>query len=129
MRANVENHRATRDPGLFADSEQARSQRITDAAEMLRLEFIDALDADPQTLLSTRHIALRLSTPAEVIEDSFADPNNGDALLHELLQIVAAARRGDDVQLRADAWINAQAKAFGEWNASDVAAAAEESAP
>ena len=118
--------RATRDPGLIGDAHAKREARIAAVSESLRHEFIEALHKGPQTLLSTRHLAPHLDTAAAYIEDGFSNPVTGDAVVHELLQIVAGASRGEDVQLRASLWIDAQAAEFGEWFAGDLVACAED---
>ena len=122
----TENLRTSRDPGMYGDACAARAARTAAVTESLRREFIEALHKGPQTLLSTRYIAPHLNTVAAYIEDELSDRKTGDAVLHELLQIVASASRGEDVQLRATAWADAMAGGFSEWFASDLVACEED---
>jgi hypothetical protein len=83
------------------------------AYKMLRSEMQHALLYDPSRMVRTpawspRHPEV---SAADVVHDSFSS-KNGDACLHELLSIVGAAARGEDVQLRAQLWASVASKQY-----------------
>jgi hypothetical protein len=54
-----------------------------------------------------------------VIADDLA---GGDAALDNLLRLVASAAKGDDVQLRASAWLAERANAHAKFHCDDLVA-------
>lgn len=106
--------------GRHSDAFSARAARSAIARETLRSDFLAAF-ADPSSLIETPASSQRFSSLLEVVSDSLAG-TRGDQYLHELLRIVAGAAAGDDMQMRADAWMAAQASDFAGWHADDLAA-------
>ena len=78
------------------------------AFDYLKAEFIEALAKDPQTKICTPGFTDHQTAVADVILDNFHG-EKGDANLHELLRIVAGCAAGEDMQLRASAWIASNA--------------------
>lgn len=107
--------------GRHYDRLTALSARLVEAKQDLAAEFRAALLHSPQMTVRTPAAAQKRAPVLEVMADAFGG-TDGDAALSELLQLVAAAAKGEDVQLRAIAWADAQAKAFGAWHASDLVA-------
>jgi hypothetical protein len=98
-----------------------RGLRTSMAFDGLSRDFISALHRNPATIVRTPAFGgARQMEVAEVIADSFADVD-GDATRNEIVGIVAAAARGEDVQLRASAFIKRCADAYGNTHCDDVA--------
>jgi hypothetical protein len=95
--------------------------RTSMAFDGLRRDFVIALHRNPATVIRTPAFGgAREMEVSEVIADSFADVD-GDATRNEMAGIVAAAARGEDVQLRASAFIKRCADAYGNTHCDDVA--------
>lgn len=115
----VENLRVASGPAPYADRWARRAALIAAATEQLKREFLAAFSAGPQAVVRTPGAMPPVSRSiAWLAEDSFAG-RDGDQLLSELLLLVRDAAAGQDVQLRAIAWRDAQAKSFAEYYASD----------
>lgn len=114
-----------------AIAEQSRRANFARSAySMLLREMTDALLNDPTRVVRTPAgcdaIGGRCEMPAaEVIFESFSGAS-GEQVLHEALQIIGAAARGEDVMLRAALWVSEQAAAFAKWHADDMVQRLEE---
>lgn len=98
-----------------------RGLRTSMAFDGLRRDFVIALHRNPATIVRTPAFGgARQMAVAEVIADSFCE-KDGDETRNELVGIVAAAARGEDVQLRASAFIKRCADAYGNQHCDDVA--------
>lgn len=84
----------------------------------LRDELLHALATDPQAEVMTPGFGRPRTTAAAVIAD---DLGGSDKALHELLMMIAAAVRGEDIQLRAQLWTSVQAVRHAKYHADDMA--------
>lgn len=106
-----------RDVHAAAPADQRGS--VGAAYQALLREFVRALHEDPSRVVAApgfEHVV----TAADVVDDDFAG-TNGEAFRHELLSIVGAAAQGEDVHLRASAWIAKAASRYAEYHADDLA--------
>jgi len=106
----------------------ARKDRCDNLADKafvtLRDELIDALLTDPAKLVRTPGFGKREHSAADVVSDNFAGAS-GDAALHELLSIVglcAKGNGGNELHMRAKAWIAARAAEHAAWHQDDLLA-------
>jgi hypothetical protein len=101
---------------------RSANERAVDAYVSLRDAMEDALQHDPSRKVPTPGYGPKhRETPADdVILDNFS--GTGDSSLMELLQLVAAAAKGDDVQARASLWISVQAAKFAKNHRDDLLA-------
>jgi hypothetical protein len=104
----------------------SRNERAVDAFAKLRDAMEDALQNEPARKVPTPSFGHKhLETPADdVILDGFS--GTGDSSLMELLQMVAAASKGEDVQARAALWISVQAAKYAKYHRDDLLAGEEE---
>lgn len=91
------------------------------AYEALRIEMLDALTTEPTQIVQTPAWGSAGKTAAafSVIEDEFAG-KSGEASLIEVLRIVGGVARGEDMQLRASAWIAARANEHADYHRDDL---------
>ena len=103
--------------GRYWDREERAYKLNAEAYESLRSEMVAALTNDPTKSVQTPAWGSmgQMNAAYKVVEDAF-DGKNGEALLIELLRIVSGASRGDDMQIRADAWIAAVANEHAEYH-------------
>ena len=107
-----------------AAAERARERRHrhdelqSECHAKLRDELLHALETDPQAEVMTPGFGRAFTTAAAVIAD---DLGGDDKALHELLQMLAAAVRGEDIQLRAQLWTSIQANRHAAYHAGDLA--------
>ena len=107
----------------YARFHDTKGQLFENAHAALMAEFISALCSDPQRKIQTPGFGGKPSqcqtTLADVVYDSFAS-TNGDADLHELIRIVAGCAQGQNMTLRASAWVKKQAKEHADFHAGDL---------
>lgn len=90
------------------------------AARKCLLEMFCESAPTPTAIVPTPGFGKSRFTVGEVIADSFAG-RDGDAILNELLRIVARAAEGQDMRERANQWIRAQANRYADFHAADLA--------
>lgn len=106
----------TRRAELRAERE---SQRANDLYTQLRNELQTALLNDPQAMVSTPGFKPVQMTAVDVFFDDFAGTGS-DERQHALVRLLADAAKGEDVQLRAAAFLADIAQRHAEFHHGDA---------
>ncbi len=95
---------------------ERRSAIETECYERLRTEFLDALTTDPQRIISTPAFGPNKYTAEYVLIDSLSGVPKPGAVnpAHILIGILAAARNGEDVQLRSTLFLDVESRKHAE---------------
>ena len=99
------------------DFSEERNRLIACEEEYLAGELIAAWNATPQTMVRTPQWSKTRASVADVVYDELSGANSGELMFNELLNILAAARRGEIVQDRAGLWMDSIAKQYAKWHA------------
>lgn len=112
-------------PSIFSAPSRRAERRDDMAARLyveLRRELMSALLGDPQTMVSTPGFKPRHTSASDVFFDDFAGTDS-DARRDTLIRLLGDAAKGEDVQLRASAFLADIASRHAEFHEVDALAA------